>query len=82
MENRRTSTYLWRAQPATLQRLRVYCAKNGWALNAVVDAAVTSYLDKCESIPIPPAPPDIRPRKKPAFPRMCGGDSISQREIR
>ena len=81
MENRKTSVYLWRGQPATLQRLRVYCARHGWPLNAVVEEAVQKYLDECEPMPIPPAPPCIRPSKKTAFPRMCGGDSISQREI-
>ena len=81
MESRKTSVYLWRGQPATLQRLRVYCARHGWPINSVVDAAVTRYLDEYEPMTIPPAPPSIRPSKKPAFPRICGGDSISQREI-
>ena len=74
METRKTTVYLWRAQPATLQRLKMYCAKHGWPLNAVVDAAVNEYLDENEPKAIPPPPPDIRPSKKP-FPRICGGDS-------
>ena len=63
MDMRKTSTYLWRAQPATLQRLRIYCAKNGWPLNAVVDAAVIDYLNQNESKIIPPPPPNIRPAR-------------------
>lgn len=62
MESRKKTTYLWRAQPDTLKRLRIYCAKNSWPINAVVEDAICQYLDKYEKSIMPPQPPDIRPK--------------------
>ena len=69
MEERRTDRYMWRAQPATLHRLKVYCARHDFAINAVVDEAVSRYLDENETKAIPPIPPNIRPARKSAAER-------------
>lgn len=66
MEERRTDRYMWRAQPATLQRLKIYCARHDFAINAVVDEAVLQYLNINEKKAVPPIPPNIRPARKSA----------------
>lgn len=65
-EKRQTNRYMWRAQPATLQRLKIYCARHDFAINAIVDQAINQYLDENEKKAMPPIPPNIRPARKSA----------------